>query len=85
METSVDPVLQSTIVSGMSGEAAGASASRVRGWDLTVMSVASMWQIYFTSPSVMTGQGIRMLNGTPTGAPGVAPNFYVPGNTPTTG
>ncbi len=73
-ESSVDPTVQSTIVSGLSGESAGASTSRVRAWDQLALGASAMWQLSLASPTVLAAQGIRMLNGTPTMAPGNAEN-----------
>lgn len=74
----VDMGVQSTIMSGASQEAQGASTSRVRRWDQLAADSASMWTVALTSPTVFAAQGVRMLNGTPTMAPGNAPNANTP-------
>lgn len=71
--TLVDEGVQSSIITGLSQEAVAASSSRTRRWDQLSQDSASMWAVYLTSPTVMAGQGIRMLNGTPTTAPLQAP------------
>ena len=71
--TLVDEGVQSTIITGLSQEAVAASSSRTRRWDQLSEDSASMWAVYMTSPNVMTGQGIRMLAGTPTTSPLQAP------------
>lgn len=73
MASLVDDVVQSTIVSGLSSEAAGSSTSRVRRWDQLAADSASMWAVALTSPTVFAAQGIRMLNGTPSTPPLQAP------------
>ena len=73
MATAVDDSVQSTIMTGLSGEATGASQSRVRRWDQLAADSASLWTVALTSPTIFAAQGIRMLNGTPTTAPLQAP------------
>lgn len=73
MASIVDDVVAQALNSGFAKEAAAASDTRVRRWDQLAADSASMWSVYLTSPNVMTGQGIRMLNGTPTTAPLQAP------------
>ena len=74
MQTSVDPTVQSSIMSGLSQETIGASTSRVRGWDQLAIGISASWQVALQAPTIFAAQGIRMLNGTPTMAPGNAPN-----------
>lgn len=73
----VDDGVQSSIITGLSQEAVAASSSRTRRWDQLSQDTASMWAVALTSPTIMAAQGIRMLNGTPTMAPGNAPNANV--------
>ena len=73
MATAVDEAVQSTIMTGLSGEATGAAQSRVRRWDQLAADSASLWTVALTSPTIFAAQGIRMLNGTPTIAPLQAP------------
>lgn len=65
MATTVDEVVVQALNTGMAKEAAGASDSRTRGWDNLAMAIATAQTGYVNAPSVMAGQGIRMLNGTP--------------------
>ncbi len=74
MASLVDEGVQSSIITGLSQEAVAASSSRTRRWDQLSEDSASMWAVALTSPTVFASQGIRMLNGTPTMAPGNAPN-----------
>lgn len=71
-------VVDDAVVSALNAESAkqvqAASDSRVRAWDQLAIGIAASSQVYLTSPSVFAGQGVRMLNGTPTMAPGNAPN-----------
>jgi hypothetical protein len=69
----IDPVVAQSLNTGFADESKAASASRMRRWDQLAADSATMWSVYLTSPTVMTGQGIRMLNGTPTTAPLQAP------------
>lgn len=69
MASIVDDGVQSTIVTGLSQESAGASTSRVRRWDQLAADSASLWTVALTSPTVAAAQGIRMLNGTPGAVP----------------
>lgn len=66
--------VQESIMQSMAAEASGAGGTRLRRWDQLAADTASMWAGYLTTPTVLAGQGIRMLNGTPTMAPGNAPN-----------
>ena len=70
----VDPVVAQALNTGFAKEAAGASDSRTRAWDNLSMAIATTEVVNLGAPTVLTGQGIRMLNGTPTMAPGNAPN-----------
>ncbi len=65
MESSVDPAVQSTVMTGLSSEAVGASQSRLRRFDQLAEDSASLWAIAMTSPTIYAAQSIRMLNGTP--------------------
>lgn len=65
MESSVDPSVQSTIMTGLSQEATAASASRTRRFDQLAEDTASLWAVAMTSPTIYAAQSIRMLNGTP--------------------
>lgn len=65
MQTAVDPVIQSTIMSGYSGEAIAASSMRTRSMDAFQMGVTGVWTNALVAPTVFAAQGIRMLNGTP--------------------
>jgi hypothetical protein len=69
-ETSIlDPSVQAALVGGAAKEALAASDSRSRAWDNISEAIAVSQVVYVNSPSVMAGQGIRMLNGTPGPAP----------------
>ena len=74
MASVIDDVVAQAINTGLAKEAAGASDSRTRAWDNFGMAVASSQVTNLGSPTVLAGQGIRMLNGTPSMAPGNAPN-----------
>lgn len=74
MESVVDPVVAQALNTGFAKEAAGASDSRTRGWDNVAMAIATTQVVNLGNPTVLTGQGIRMLNGTPTTAPLQAPD-----------
>jgi len=74
MASAVDDVIQSTVMSAFSNEAVGAAASRTRAWDNITIGVTGVWTNGLVAPTVFAAQGIRMLNGTPTMAPGNAPN-----------
>ena len=65
MESVIDDVVAQALNTGMAKEAAGASDSRTRGWDNLAMGIAAQQVINLGNPNVLTGQGIRMLNGTP--------------------
>lgn len=70
----IDSAVCQALNTGFAKEAAGASDSRTRAWDNFAMAVTSSQVTNLGAPTVLTGQGIRMLNGTPTMAPGNAPN-----------
>lgn len=74
MASVIDDTVAQALNTGFAKEAAGASDSRTRGWDNIAMAVATAQTNYVSAPSVLAAQGIRMLNGTPTMAPGNAPN-----------
>lgn len=65
MASVIDDVVAQSINTGLAKEAAGASDSRTRAWDNVALAIATSQIVYLGSPSVMTGQCIRMLNGTP--------------------
>lgn len=77
-----DAVIQS-INSGLAVNAAGASESRGRGYDMAQQALATALANYVSAPSVMAGQGIRMLSGTPgqfaNAVPAGSPNVATPG------
>lgn len=72
MASIIDDVVAQSLNTGFAKEATAASDSRVRRWDQLAADTATMWANYLTTPTVMVGQGVRMLNGTPTMAPGNA-------------
>lgn len=74
MASAIDDGVLSAINAGIMKEAAGAADSRTRGWDELSKGIAAAQIVNLGNPTVLTGQGIRMLNGTPTMAPGNAPN-----------
>lgn len=74
MASIIDDVVAQSINTGLAKEAAGASDSRTRAWDNLGMAIAAAQTVNVGSPTVLAAQGIRMLNGTPTMAPGNAPN-----------
>lgn len=78
MATVIDETVVQALNTGFAKEAAGSSDSRTRAWDEIAKAVAVQQTVYISSPSVMTGQGIRMLNGTP----GQFANAVPAGNTP---
>jgi hypothetical protein len=65
VESSVDPAVQSTIMTGASNEANAASNARTRRFDQLSEDSASLWTVAMTSPTIYGAQSIRMLNGTP--------------------
>jgi len=77
MASVIDDVVAQALNSGFAKEAGAASDSRVRAWDQLALGASAMWQLSLASPTVLAAQGIRMLNGTPTMAPGNAPNANV--------
>ena len=78
MASVVDDVVAQAINSGIGKEAAGAADSRTRAWDNLAIAISAAQVVNLGNPTVLTGQGIRMLNGTPTMAPGNAPNANNP-------
>lgn len=69
MASILDESVQAALVGGAAKEALAASDSRSRAWDVIAQSIGVAQVVYVQSPSVMAGQGIRMLNGTPGPAP----------------
>lgn len=65
MASILDDAVTQSLNTGFAKEAAGAADSRTRGWDNIAMSIAVAQANYVSAPSVLAGQGIRMLNGTP--------------------
>ncbi len=65
MATVIDDVVAQAINSGLAKEAAGTSDSRTRAWDNVALAIAASQITALGSPTVLAGQGIRMLNGTP--------------------
>ncbi len=74
MASIVDDAVQAAITSGIMQSASAANSRRVDRMDQLSADTATTGNTYLFSPSVIAGQGIRMLNGTPTMAPGNAPN-----------
>lgn len=74
MATIVDDTVAQAINSSMAANAQAAGESRSRSFDMTQQAVAVALANYVSSPSIIAAQGMRMLNGTPTMAPGNAPN-----------
>jgi hypothetical protein len=52
-------------MTGMSGEASGASARRSARFDQLAADSGALWTVAMTSPTIYGAQSIRMLNGTP--------------------
>mgnify|MGYP000932529270 CR=1 FL=1 len=73
MASILDDAVCQALNTGFAKEAAGAADSRTRGWDNVSMAIATAQVVNLGNPTVLTGQGIRMLNGTPTTAPLQAP------------
>ncbi len=65
MPSVIDETVVQALNVGFAKEAAGASDSRTRQWDniATAIGVAQVGAL--SHPTVLAGQGIRMLNGTP--------------------
>lgn len=74
MPSVIDDVVSQALNTGLAKEAAGASDTRTRSWDNLGLAITTNQIGYLNNPTVLAGQGIRMLNGTPTMAPGNAPN-----------
>ena len=70
----IDPVVSQALNTTFANEAAAAAGTRTRAWDNLGMAIAAAQVVNLGNPTVLAGQGIRMLNGTPTMAPGNAPN-----------
>lgn len=60
----VDESVQSSIVSGMSMEAAAAAGSRTRSWDQLAVNSQSSWTNAFVSPTILGAEAIGVLNRT---------------------
>ena len=60
-----DSILDVGVREELVAGAAGAANSRNRGWDEISRAAFTSQVNYLNSPTVLTGQGIRMLNGTP--------------------
>lgn len=69
-ESVLDGAVQQALVS----EAAQSVQSMTRGWNAIDQGIVTSQINFLNVPTVLAGQGIRMLNGTPTMAPGNAPN-----------
>lgn len=69
----IDPTVVQALNTGFAKEAAGASDTRTRAWDNVGLAIGVAQVVNLGNPTVLTGQGIRMLNGTPTTAPLQAP------------
>ena len=65
MASCLDDAVVQALNTGMAKEAAAASDSRTRSWDVIAQSVGVSQVVNLGSPTVMTAQGVRMLNGTP--------------------
>lgn len=72
-DSALDPAVNNALI----GEAAQSVASMTRGWNAIDQVVVTSQVNFLNSPTVLVGQGARMLNGTPTMAPGNAPNANV--------
>ena len=72
-ESIIDKVVAQSINSGVATEAVGQAASRTRAWDNVALAIGTSQVVNLGHPDVLTAQGIRMLNGTPTTAPLQAP------------
>lgn len=73
MASVLDDTVTQALNTGFAKEAAGAADTRTRAWDNVGLAIGTSQVVYLGSPSVMTGQGIRMLAGTPTTSPLQAP------------
>ena len=74
MASVLDDVVTQALNTGFAGEAAGSATTRTRAWDNLGMAITAGLVAGLGNPNVLEAQGIRMLNGTPTMAPGNAPN-----------
>ena len=61
-ESMADPTVQQTIITGMSGEFAGAATMRTRRMDQLAEDASSMWSIAMTTPTVLAAKGIRTMD-----------------------
>lgn len=66
-------MLDPTTVAAMVVEANAITATRTRAWDSLGQGVVTSQLNFLNVPTVLVGQGARMLNGTPTTAPLQAP------------
>lgn len=69
-----ESVLDATTQQGLVNEANAITASRTRAWDAIEQAIVTSQVNFLNVPTVLVGQGARMLNGTPTQAPGNAAN-----------
>jgi hypothetical protein len=67
-------VLDESTQQAMVNEANAITASRTRAWDAIEQAIVTSQVNFLNVPTVLVGQGARMLNGTPTTAPLQAPN-----------
>lgn len=65
MATVLDDGVLQALNTGMAKEAQAAADSRTRSHDALMLSLTTANANYVSAPSVLAGQGIRMLNGTP--------------------
>jgi len=64
-ESIIDTVVAQSLNTAFANEAAAAAGTRTRMWDNMSVAVAGAQLNYINAPSVLAGQGIRMLSGTP--------------------
>jgi hypothetical protein len=69
----VESILDHATLQILVTEANAIVASRTRGWDELSKGVLTSQLNFLNVPTVLVGQGARMLNGTPTTAPLQAP------------
>lgn len=69
-----ESVLDASTHQAMVNEANAITASRTRAWDAIEQAIVTSQVNFLNVPTVLVGQGARMLNGTPTQAPGNAAN-----------
>jgi hypothetical protein len=65
MPSCLDDAVIQALNTGMAKEAAACSDSRTRVWDNVATAIGVSQVGYLGTPTVLAGQGIRMLNGTP--------------------